>query len=62
MYICHQCASELYGLGPDEEGEDSNEEEEDEDIEASIEREISSLKEKKPKKLFLNIKLDLQCG
>ncbi|KAI5842508.1 hypothetical protein DFP73DRAFT_479854, partial [Morchella snyderi] len=61
--LFEKCAKELYGLDPPTEGAENVEEEEDEDIEAAIQREISGLKEKgdKSKKLFLNVKLDLDC-
>lgn len=65
--IRHQCASKLYGLkfGENELDDDVNDQEEDEDeedIEASINREISSLKKPKSKRLIMSIKLDIPCG
>lgn len=63
--IRHQCASKLYGLklGENGLGDDvSDQEEDEEDIEASINREISSLKKPKSKMLIMSIKLDIPCG
>lgn len=62
--VRHQCASKLYGLKLGEDGleDDSGGQEDEEDIEASINREISNLKKSKSKKLIISIKLDIECG
>ncbi|RPA99206.1 hypothetical protein L873DRAFT_1768080 [Choiromyces venosus 120613-1] len=66
MYrLLEQVASELYGLdlsdGKNDKDEDEDEDDEDEDIEASIQKEISGLKGAKAEKLFISVKLDIDC-
>ncbi|KAG0642865.1 hypothetical protein HOY80DRAFT_948607 [Tuber brumale] len=61
MYrLLEQVASELYGLDLSDD-KDGRGEDEEEDIEASIQKEISDLKGARPEKPFISVKLDVEC-
>jgi len=55
-----QCAHRFYGIVPRSD-ENANEIELDDDIEASIEKEVASITNRKEPKLFSAVKLDMDC-